>query len=96
MLCLSFAYGESLYIGDNVQIKVEKAAGDRVRLAIAAPDDVPVNRESVLRSKRADGIYVPSVGPAKTINTIPGQSRHPSLGRTPHDAERDGAEDSAS
>jgi carbon storage regulator len=46
MLVLTRSKGESIRIGD-VQVTVIAIRGDRVRLAIEAPLDVPVHREEV-------------------------------------------------
>ncbi len=47
MLVLSRKPGESLRIGSNVRITVVSANSRQVRIAIEAPDDVPVHREEV-------------------------------------------------
>lgn len=42
MLVLKRKTGEIIQLGDDVRISVRQVQGDRVRLAIAAPDNVPV------------------------------------------------------
>lgn len=44
MLVLSRKQNETIFIGDNVLVKVVRIAGGRVRLAIEAPDDVRISR----------------------------------------------------
>ena len=44
MLILSRKKGESLAIGENIEITVVEVSGDRVRLGINAPGDVSVLR----------------------------------------------------
>ena len=44
MLILSRKKGESLYIGDNIQVQVIEIKGAQVRLAFDAPDDVRIQR----------------------------------------------------
>ena len=44
MLILSRKKGESLAIGENIEITVVEVSGDRVRLGIKAPGDVSVLR----------------------------------------------------
>ena len=44
MLILSRKKGESLAIGENIEITVVEVSGDRVRLGIKAPSDVSVLR----------------------------------------------------
>lgn len=47
MLVLSRKKNESIVINDNVVITVVEIRGDKVRLGIVAPKDVPVHREEV-------------------------------------------------
>jgi carbon storage regulator len=47
MLVLSRKKEESIIIGDNIQVTVVEIRGDKVRLGIVAPRDVPVHREEI-------------------------------------------------
>jgi carbon storage regulator len=47
MLVLSRQRDESIMIGDNVQITVVDIRGDKVRLGIVAPAEIPVHRKEV-------------------------------------------------
>ncbi len=47
MLVLSRHRDESIMIGDNIVITVVDIRGDKVRLGIQAPTNVPVHREEV-------------------------------------------------
>jgi len=47
MLVLSRQRDESIIIGDNVQITVVDIRGDKVRLGITAPAEIPVHRKEV-------------------------------------------------
>ena len=47
MLALTRKRGESLVIGNNVEIMVLEVRGDQVKLGIDAPKDVPVYRKEV-------------------------------------------------
>lgn len=47
MLVLSRHRDESIMIGDNIVITIVDIRGDKVRLGIQAPTDVPVHREEV-------------------------------------------------
>ena len=49
MLILQRKEGESLFIGDSIEVSVLSVESGRVRLAIEAPKDVPILR-SELRS----------------------------------------------
>jgi len=47
MLILTRKTGETITIGDNIQIQVLSVKGGQVRIGIDAPRDVLVNREEV-------------------------------------------------
>lgn len=47
MLVLTRRLGEKLVIGDNVVVQVLQVQGDKVRLGIEAPQEVPVHRFEV-------------------------------------------------
>lgn len=47
MLVISRCRDEKIFIGDNIVITIVDIRGDKVRLGIDAPTDVPVHREEV-------------------------------------------------
>lgn len=47
MLVLSRQRDESIIIGDNIVITVVDIRGDKVRLGIEAPKEIPVHRQEV-------------------------------------------------
>lgn len=47
MLALSRKQGESIVIGNNIEITVLEAKGDQVKIGISAPKSVPVYREEI-------------------------------------------------
>lgn len=47
MLVLSRQRDESIMIGDNVQVTIVDIRGDKVRLGIVAPNEIPVHRKEV-------------------------------------------------
>lgn len=47
MLVLTRKFDEEIVIGDNVVVKVIEIRGDKVRLGIEAPKDIPVHRREV-------------------------------------------------
>lgn len=47
MLILTRRIGETLMIGDDVQIAVLGIKGNQVRIGVTAPEDVPVHREEI-------------------------------------------------
>ena len=48
MLVLSRKQGERIYIGDHIEVNVVAVRGNRVKLAFAAPQDVPIRRAELL------------------------------------------------
>jgi carbon storage regulator len=56
MLVLSRQRDESIIIGDNVVITIVDVRGDKVKLGIEAPKEIPVHRrevyEAILRENR--------------------------------------------
>ncbi len=47
MLALSRKQGESIVIGNNIEITVLEAKGDQVKIGISAPKSVPVYRKEI-------------------------------------------------
>ena len=47
MLALSRIQGESIVIGNNIEITVLEAKGDQVKIGISAPKSVPVYRKEI-------------------------------------------------
>jgi carbon storage regulator len=64
MLVLSRQRDESIVIGDNIVITIVDIRGDKVRLGIEAPGEVPVHRqevfEAIQRENRKQGPSQPS------------------------------------
>jgi len=54
MLILTRKKGESIAIGDNIQIQVLSVKGGQVRIGIDAPREVKVNREERLLADAAN------------------------------------------
>lgn len=58
MLVLSRKKNESIVIADNIEIMIVEIRGDKVRLGIEAPKNVPVHRrevyEQIQREQRGD------------------------------------------
>ena len=52
MLVLSRKKNESIIIGDDITIVVVESCGDKVRLGIEAPKEVPVHRQEVYEAIR--------------------------------------------
>ena len=58
MLILTRRIGEAVCIGDNIEVRVIDVKGAQVRLGIAAPVNVSVDREEV-RMRKLDGLPPP-------------------------------------
>lgn len=54
MLVLTRKQGQSIVIGDGIEVFVVEVRGDQVRLGIQAPRSVPVVRREVLDQIRAE------------------------------------------
>ena len=52
MLVLSRKQGESIVVNDDITIVVVEIRGDKVRLGVEAPKDVPVHRNEVYEAIR--------------------------------------------
>ena len=52
MLVLSRKRDERIVIGDNIVITVVEVRGDKVRLGIDAPAEIPVHRQEVVEAMR--------------------------------------------
>jgi carbon storage regulator len=79
MLVLSRQRDESIMIGDNIVVTIVDIRGDKVRLGINAPTEIPVHRqeiyEAIQRENRRSahiqprdtrGLGTPSTNPRRT------------------------------
>ena len=55
MLVLSRQRDQSIMIGDNIVVTIVDIRGDKVRLGIKAPNEVPVHREEVFEAIKREG-----------------------------------------
>jgi carbon storage regulator len=63
MLVLSRKRDERIVIGDNIVITVVDVRGDKVRLGIEAPPEVPVHRQEVVDALRRASAESPPKSP---------------------------------
>jgi len=56
MLVLSRQKNQAIMIGDEVEIIVVDIRGDRVRLGITAPQEIPVHRKEIYEAIRRENI----------------------------------------
>lgn len=60
MLCLNLNVGEYLTIGEDVVVQLDRITGDRCKLVVEAPREVPILRGEVLErngGKRPDCVF---------------------------------------
>lgn len=55
MLVLSRKRDESIVIGDDIVITIVDIRGDKVRIGVNAPTDVPVHRQEVYEAIQREG-----------------------------------------
>ncbi len=66
MLVLSRHRDESIMIGDDVVITIVDIRGDKVRLGIDAPQDIPVHRQEVYEAIKRENRKASQVQPTET------------------------------
>ena len=66
MLVLSRHRDESIMIGDDVVITIVDIRGDKVRLGIEAPTDIPVHRQEVYEAIKRENERAAKVNPNTT------------------------------
>lgn len=55
MLVLSRKPNQTIRIGDHIEIVVLRVSGDRVRLGVRAPRDIPVRRQELSGRRKVSG-----------------------------------------
>lgn len=66
MLVLSRQRDESIMIGDSIVVTIVDIRGDKVRLGINAPAEVPVHRQEVYEAIQRENLQAASVDPNET------------------------------
>lgn len=51
MLVISRKVSESIIIGDNIEIILSEISGDRVKICINAPKEIPILRKELLETR---------------------------------------------
>lgn len=76
MLVLTRRSNQSIMIGDDVEVTVLAVSGEKVRIGISAPDDVPVFRNEVFLRIEAENEKASANG-AGGERSLPGLSVRP-------------------
>ncbi len=63
MLVLSRQRDESIIIGDNIVVTIVDIRGDKVRLGIEAPTEIPVHRREVYEAIQRENLRASQVEP---------------------------------
>jgi carbon storage regulator len=63
MLVLSRQRDQTIMIGDNIEITIVDIRGDKVRLGINAPGDIPVHRKEVYEAIKRENRAAANVRP---------------------------------
>ena len=67
MLVLSRKKNESIIINDDITIVVVEIRGDKVRLGVEAPKEVPVHRNEVYEAIRRNQAQAQNSAPAPAV-----------------------------
>ncbi|KML29946.1 carbon storage regulator CsrA [Rossellomorea marisflavi] len=70
MLVLTRKTGESIQIGDNIEIKVVSIQGDQIKLGINAPKHIDIHRKEVYLSIQEQNTEA-SKGIQNLLNLLP-------------------------
>jgi carbon storage regulator len=76
MLVLSRQRDESIIIGDNIVVTIVDIRGDKVRLGIDAPTEIPVHRREVFEAIQRENLQASRMQPKDV-----GPLGHPSPAR---------------
>ncbi len=66
MLVLSRQRDESIIIGDNIVVTIVDIRGDKVRLGINAPTEIPVHRQEVYEAIQRENLKAARLQPKET------------------------------
>jgi carbon storage regulator len=66
MLVLSRQRDESIMIGDNIVVTIVDIRGDKVRLGINAPTEIPVHRQEVYDAIQRENVRASRLDPKDT------------------------------
>ena len=81
MLVLSRQRDESIVIGENVVVTIVDIRGDKVRLGIEAPSEIPVHRQEVYEAIQRENRKAGELEPKDARGLVRGKSAQ--VGRGP-------------
>ena len=67
MLVLSRGRDESIMIGDKVVVTIVDIRGDKVRLGIQAPGEIPVHRQEVYEAIQRENCKAGQIPPVEAV-----------------------------
>lgn len=73
MLIITRRPGEKIVLGDDVVVTVMEISGQTARIGIAAPKELPVYREEIWESVKAENRAAAEAGP-DTLPPLPPQA----------------------
>ncbi|MFM8290776.1 MAG: carbon storage regulator CsrA [Planctomycetia bacterium] len=88
MLVLSRQRDESIMIGDNIVVTIVDIRGDKVRLGINAPAEIPVHRQEVYEAIQRENQRAARLEPGDTQDIGKFANRGPGGQSRPGDAPR--------
>ena len=71
MLVLSRQRDESIVIGDNIVVTIVDIRGDKVRLGIEAPTEIPVHRQEVFEAIQRENLRASQLDPKDAQRVVP-------------------------
>lgn len=89
MLILQRRVGESLVIGESVTVRVVSVDGSRVRLAISAPEDIPILRSELIVATAANRDAAVEEGtPTELLDLLSALKQHPASSQSEESQEK--------
>ena len=80
MLVLSRQRDESIMIGDNIVITIVDIRGDKVRLVINAPTEIPVHRQEVYEAIQRENLRASRLEPTEVKHLTKPRGPNPPQG----------------
>lgn len=72
MLVLSRKSGESLWINDNIEVRIVEVSNDKVKIGINAPKEVKILRSELCMTMESNKESSAGVSPEKIANIFSG------------------------